>query len=285
MKCESVDIGATWGHFIRVTYNVPQQCAALKCGIILDIHGGSMNAEQQNNNTNMRALGEKHGYIVVQPTAPPDVAPVNNWGWGPPTTDRSDDAVFDWLQQALAVKEWNIDHKRIHCMGFSEGGHMTWRMMVKHQNLFASVVIIEAVEPDVTFFPAGLAQLPVLAQGGKRDVPEPYKDHLTTWRNLRNTWGADNGTIVASDKHFKRTRFLTDQGLPFETIEHDYVAEYVLLGHCFPGSNDTHVINDHDVPFVGPFGCPSAPARKAGHHAAFFIGDVAVDWFVAHPQL
>lgn len=244
-----------------------------------------MNAEQQNNNTNMRVLGEEHGYIVIQPTAPPDKSPVNNWGWGPPITDRSDAAVFDWLQQALAVAEWKIDLKRIHCMGFSEGGHMTWRMIIKHPGLFASVVVIEAAEPDAAFFPVNLTQVPVLAQGGKRDVPEPYKSHLVTWQNLRNIWATDNGTVVTMDEHFKRTRFLTAQHVPFETIEHDYVAEYVLLGHCFPGSNDTKVINDHDVPFVGPFGCPSAPARRAGHHAAFFIGQEAMNWFLSHPQL
>jgi hypothetical protein len=253
VKCESVNIGAAWGHYIRVTYNVPKQCLMSECGVILDVHGGAMNAEQQNNNTNMRALGEQHGYIVIQPTAPPDKVPVNNWGLGSPTVDRSDDAVFDWLQQALAVAEWKIDHKRIHCMGFSEGGHMTWRMMVKHPESFASMVVIEAVETDEAFFPADLAQIPVLAQGGKHDVPEPYKSHLITWTNLRNTWGTDNGTVIAGDDHFKRTRYLTEQGVPFETLEHDYVAEYVLLGHCFPGSNDTHLINDHELPFVGPW--------------------------------
>lgn len=284
VTCKSVDIGAAWGHYISVSYYVPEECLVQACGIILDVHGGAMNAEQENNNTNMRALGAQHGYIVVQPTAPPDLVPVNNWGLGPPTTDRSDDAVFDWLQQALSVDEWKIDHGRIHCMGFSEGGHMTWRMLVKHPDIFASVVVIEAVETDEKFFPIDLPQIPVLAQGGKHDVPEPYKSHLVTWQNLRKRWGCDKGTVIAGDGHFKRTRYLTDHGVPFETLEHDYTAEYVLLGHCFPGSNDTQLINDHELPLVGPFGCPSAPARKLGHHAGFFIGDEAMSWFLAHPK-
>jgi len=284
VKCKSVDIGAAWGHYIRVTYNVPRQCFESPCGVILDVHGGAMNAEQQNNNTNMRALGELHGYIVIQPTAPPNKVPINNWGLGPPVTDRSDDAVFDWLQQALAVSEWKIDTARIHCMGFSEGGHMTWRMMLKHPGFFASVVVIEAAEPSVGFFPVGLAQIPVLAQGGRHDVPEPFHSHLTTWENLRKVWGTDNGMVIAGDHHFKRTRFLTNGGVPFETLEHGYVAEYALLGHCFPGSNDTQLINDHELPFVGPFGCPSAAARKLGHHAGFVIGDEAMHWFLSHPK-
>lgn len=158
---------------------------------------------------------------------------------------------------------------------------MTWRMLLKHAEVFASMVVIEAVEPSAGWFPTGMAEIPVLAQGGKFDVPEPYAQHITTWMNLRQVWSTDAGTHIAGDESFNRTRYISKHGTVFETIEHGYVADYSLLGHCFPGSNDTHIINPHEIPFLGPFGCPGQHTQRK---ASFFIGVRQCVFFLAHPK-
>ena len=55
------------------TINVPQQCVAggASCGMIFGAHGFSQDPEEQDRNTNMRALGEEYDYVVVQPQGNP----------------------------------------------------------------------------------------------------------------------------------------------------------------------------------------------------------------------
>jgi hypothetical protein len=83
----------------------------------------------------MRALGQQHGYVVVQPTAPGT----------PPGWTQSTDAplVFAFLQDVAIVL--GTDPKRAHAMGFSQGGGMTFRMVCAHADFFASVSPIGAI--------------------------------------------------------------------------------------------------------------------------------------------
>ena len=85
----------------------------------------------EDNNTNLRRLGEQYGYIVVQPNAAP-APPVSSWT---PATD--DPKVFAFIE--LAVSTLHADTKRVHMTGFSEGGYMTYRFLCDHADYFASV--------------------------------------------------------------------------------------------------------------------------------------------------
>lgn len=269
---------------MRVTYNVPAGCAAGGCGLIVDVHGGSMDADQEDANTNMRALGARHGYIVAQPTAPPGVMPINNWGWGEGVVNASAAAIFAWVEEALL--RFRVDRSRVHFMGFSEGAGMTWRMLCGHADVFASVVVIEGnaggAGSDCEFTPS-MRQIPVLLQSGVYDVPENWAGAQRTVRALTSAWNTTEGTVIAGDDTYNRTRYVSSTGVPFEFIKHTYIADYILLGHCFPGINDTSFVHHTaaEAPFFGPFGCPGALSKR---QSSYFIGDEAVDWFVRHPQ-
>src|SRR6185436_2109107 len=52
--------------------SVLEACVTTACGVIIDVHGGSMSADMEDKNTGMRALGAQHGYIVIQPNALPN---------------------------------------------------------------------------------------------------------------------------------------------------------------------------------------------------------------------
>ena len=49
--------------------SIPAQCIGAACGVIVDVHGGMMSSQMEDKNTQLRALGERHGYIVIQPNA------------------------------------------------------------------------------------------------------------------------------------------------------------------------------------------------------------------------
>ncbi|MBK8719798.1 MAG: hypothetical protein IPN32_34540 [Deltaproteobacteria bacterium] len=127
----------TAGHHAFVcdglTYDVevPAACLLAPCGMIVDVHGLAMSAQMQDSNTNMRALGQRYGYIVVQPNADP-APPLSNWIPG-----IDDPKVFDFMQRTAAA--WHVDADRWHFTGFSQGGFMTWRFACAHADVLASV--------------------------------------------------------------------------------------------------------------------------------------------------
>ena len=95
-----------------LTYHIPTQCAGQNsgngsngsngsngnssCGLIMDVHGYSMTADIENNNTNMRALGDQHGYVVLQPSQGAGISPLTSWD-----PQRDDDAVDAVLLEAV----------------------------------------------------------------------------------------------------------------------------------------------------------------------------------------
>ena len=94
---------------------VPGICVQGGCGVIVDVHGGTMSAQMEDANTNMRALGREHGFIVIQPNANVE----------PPLASFSvedDLRVLGLVERMLAT--WPVDSRRVHLTGFSQGGYM-----------------------------------------------------------------------------------------------------------------------------------------------------------------
>lgn len=123
--------------------NIPAACVSglvedstSPCGLIVDVHGYSMDADIEDNNTNMRALGEQHNYIVMQPSAHLGVPPFTSWS---PADDKYVDAVL-----MEAIDKLKPDPSKVHFMGFSLGAAMTWRFICRHgrDGLFASAVAL-----------------------------------------------------------------------------------------------------------------------------------------------
>jgi poly(3-hydroxybutyrate) depolymerase len=121
-----------------------------------------MNARMQDANTNMRAIGEREGYVVVQP----------NGGGTPPSVFWIPAADYDkvWTFFELALKTFAIDPKRVHMTGFSQGGRMTWSFLCKHADVVASAA--PAAEAGCTEAEARAAkrEVPVLYMHGRNDT-------------------------------------------------------------------------------------------------------------------
>jgi hypothetical protein len=55
---------------VHYDVEVSPACASGGCGLILDVHGLTMNGPQEDASSQLSALGAARGYVVVQPTAP-----------------------------------------------------------------------------------------------------------------------------------------------------------------------------------------------------------------------
>jgi len=184
-----------------------------------------MDSDSQNLNTNMRALGERHGYIVVQPAAPgwgwhglPNwnvdahskecsaLNPVNGsvtkqTCWNAPWNEEpaSDRAIITWLQEALEVSDWKIDRNRVHFMGFSEGGWMTGRMLCNYPDLFASFAMLSGAANDDPFacIQTTSPQVPLLVNQGLNDYSSTWREFNAGLQKLLSKWQLGPGKVVA----------------------------------------------------------------------------------------
>lgn len=244
---------------------VPAACTASGCGLVLDVHGATMSGKMEDDNTGMRALGRKYGYVVVQPNANPK-PPLSSW-----TASTDDAKVHAFLVAAIAA--FKIDTKRVHMTGFSQGGMMTFRFLCKHADLFASVAPAAGEGCSFTAGDTPSRQIPVLFMHGTADAIVGYDANAVPQRDaLVAGWSMGTGTVIASDAHYTRTRWTSASGNVFELIQHDYQASSAILkGHCYPGSTDP----GGEPGQLFPFGC--VPPN------AFVWGEEVMAFFLAHP--
>jgi polyhydroxybutyrate depolymerase len=246
---------------------VPDACVAGGCGIVLDVHGLSMSGKMEDDNTAMRALGAKYGYVIVQPNANP-APPSSSWN---PGTD--DDKVFGFLKQAITA--FAIDPKRVHMTGFSQGGMMTSRMLCKHADLWASVA--PAAGTGCTFSGADTPSREVhtLYLHGTSDALVAFSVGKAQVDAAVAKWKMTAQPDVESDAKHVWRRWKSPTGTVLEFVQHDYqAASFVLKGHCFPGSKD---LKGGEPGQLFPFGCTEAAP-------AFVWGEIAMAFFVAHPK-
>jgi polyhydroxybutyrate depolymerase len=234
----------------------------------------------------MRALGRTNGYVVVQPTAPLDGVQLHDW------TPGTDDAKV-WTVVGDTRTALLIDPKRIHFMGFSQGGAFTWRVLCAHADVVASVAPVAAADAkttmpyappykrdcpfDMTASPS--QQIPVLQMHGTADGLVPFSKGTDQRDVALAAWGLGNPTTVESDTKHTWTRYTNSSGLVFEWIQHDYLVNPPLLpvniqGHCLPGGDD--LAANAALGQTMWFSC--APPN------AFVWGQAAMSFFIAHPR-
>ena len=232
---------------IKYDVTIPPQCTGHgpPCGLIVDVHGFTMDGKMEDDNTNMRALGTMHGYVVVQPNANPP-PPASSWN---PGTD--DDKIYAFL--VAAVPALGVDTKRLHFTGFSQGGNMTFRFLCKHADFFASVAPGAGTGCTFQTGDTPSRQIPVLYMHGTKDALINFQANAIPQRDqVVSGWNMGAGMVVSQGTGYVRTRYTSPSGNVFEFLQHDYAsANSILVGHCFPGSTDM----GQETGQLFPFGC------------------------------
>lgn len=251
--------------------HIPKVCEKSACGLVIDVHGATMDAAMQDLNTGMRALGDQHGYVVIQPNAMPP-PPTSAW------ITADDQVVLSFTQAAIAALA--IDPKRVHFTGFSQGGWMGWRFVCKQPGLFASVAIGAACSSyggeGCSFEGEQLppAQLPILYMHGTLDVLQPWYCAQSQRSAMIKAWSLLETAVVSKDSQHHWQRYATAKAIAVEFIQHDYSALSLSLGgHCYPGSPD---LLPSKLGQIMGFGCSGK--------TAFHWGEAAMGFFLAHPK-
>jgi polyhydroxybutyrate depolymerase len=271
----------TCGGEVTFTYTVPPICTQRSCGLIVDVHGFCMNANQLDENTHLRALGERHGFLVVQPTAPGGLIP--EW------TPKQDPEIHAFVDRM--VEAFHVNERRIHVTGYSQGGSMTWRFICENQPRYASFAPSNGGPTCDNFPDPGYAclaggqdipdrQAPVLYQHGRFDVRAPFACAERNRDELVRGWNLSLAGILAEDELHSRTRYVGESGVVFEFVEHGYRAQGDLLtatqvdGHCVPGGTQLSPWPETLCPVY--LSCDGEPAYR--------WGEEVIDFFIRHPK-
>ncbi len=250
---------------------IPEACTQGACGLIVDLHGYTMTADQEDKNTGMRARGQQNGYVIVQPTAPKDAFQYPSW-------DQATHIplVYAFLHDLAASLP--IDPKRVHAMGFSQGGGMTFRLSCTHANFFASVAPGAALYPGCEFSGSNKPseEVDILQMHGHQDGILSFNAQAVPARDavLNGGWTFGAPAVFANDAKHKATRWTTTNGTVFELWEHDYQSANLALlvpikGHCVPGGGD----------FM------NTPAGySCDDQNTFVFGQIAMQFFIDHPK-
>jgi len=243
---------------------VPERCTEYACGLIVDVHGGTMSAEQMRDVTELDELAPPCDYIVLHPSETSPLVPgfmeTSQW-----KQDGGDDPkIRSFIDETLEA--FQVDRDRVHFTGFSLGGGMSWRFICDHGELFTSVAPIAATIDCAT---GGLdPEFPILYMHGHSDAVEGYAAGEALVEAVADGMGmGSEREELEGDDLYTRYRYENDRGTTLDFIEHDYGGQPALDGHCVPGGVDLE----------GPFATTcQTPAGEA--HLRW--GELVLDWFL-----
>jgi poly(3-hydroxybutyrate) depolymerase len=209
---------------------MPSQCQTRACGLIFNIHGGAMTDHAtMDQATNMIALGNAAGYIVMHPHQPSGTWDV--------ASDK--DVVFGLLQQA--IQAFDVDRKRVHSTGYSQGGQISWALGCEHADVVASIAPAEEINRVTDCWKPSMLparELPILFAYGKQDSIGGGYDaatmQATSVAAANQMMGPETVAGTETAKYW-RQRWTSKTGNVLEFITHNF-GSALLAGHCLPMS-------------------------------------------------
>ena len=232
---------------------IPEECFDSSCGLIVDYPPGRLNGEQTDVYTNLTALGNGAGYIVVQPNSSSGA-----WAAG------RDRVFFDALISAL-----DIDTSRVHVGGASRGGWQTWHFICDHADLIASAAPhasgagdMRGESCDFDDHRSPVQQVDIFMSHGRMDSVVPFARGTAQLDLVISSWDMTLSAVLVDDADYQWTRWTNDQGTVLEFVEFDWTTP-TGEGHCYPGG-------------VGSGGC--------GVDTPIHYGKAALDFYIAHTK-
>jgi hypothetical protein len=249
---------------------IDEQCTKTACGLIFDVHGGTMGGLQMRDNTKLHELAPQHGYIVVHPSATPE----NTGGSWDLTADPP--KIVDFFQRM--AKAFHTDAKRHHVTGFSQGSAVTFYFLCKHSNLLASAAPISGNSADTTCINSmWQPRVPFLFMSGTKDTALTIETSNMRIETMISQLGLMGGTQIEGDGHYTRKRWTGAGGMELDYLVHDYGGQFALDGHCIPGGTDIP-----GGPNSLPFGVNATTCTTGDIKIKW--GELALKYFLEHPK-
>ena len=246
IRCENIDYNVS----------VPESCVEGSCPLVMDVHGWTMTAKDQEKNTGLAKLGQENGFITIQPNAPR-----KNW-----SSDHYP-SVYNFLKEAIDV--WNVDRSRIHMTGFSQGAMMTWHFICSYSDLIASAAPIGYHNPKEGCHGENKLnpKISILYHTGISDRLASISDARSYSEIIKEAMGFELEDEIDARK-YNWKYYKNEDGVDFQYVEHDYYTGLLFgRGHCFPGPANGY----------NKYGCRQ--------RSDYLWGEKVMNFFASHPKL
>ncbi len=217
--------------------------AATAHPLVLNLHGYTSNAGQQEIYSQMDASADTHGYIVVYPNGISNYW--NSWGPAGGSFGADDTKFLTELIDTLSA-HYNVNPKRIYSCGMSNGGYMTYTLACAITDRLAAVASVAGTMSAYTYSTCHPSRkIPVMHIHGTTDPTVPYSTGATGSIGVEQTiayWRDTNACQHVTDTTDLPNSNTAD-GCTVQTIHYPYCANgndvlfYKIAngGHTWPG--------------------------------------------------
>jgi polyhydroxybutyrate depolymerase len=150
--------------------------------VIINFHGYLGSGQRLEEYLRMQAIAESHGFFYAYPDGIPNSEGYRFWNAANACCDFDDQNIDDsgFVKNLIlrARLELNVDPKRVHIMGHSNGGFLAHRVAREHSELIASIASIAGVMDREDSVPPPKLPVHVLQVHGTGDDIVPYEGGL-----------------------------------------------------------------------------------------------------------
>ena len=187
-------------YLVYVPASLPPRAA-----LVIVLHGSGMDGARMRVCTGYEfdSLADQHGFVVIYPDGYR-----RNWNdcrtqaTFPAKRENIDDMDFIRTLIARASVELDIDENQVYAFGYSNGGHMAFRLAVEAPGEIAAVVAVAASlpTPDASSCPQQGRTSRVMLINGTSDPINPYEGGVVTLFGFGSRGSVMSS--VASAQHF-----------------------------------------------------------------------------------
>ncbi|MBL7799170.1 MAG: T9SS type A sorting domain-containing protein [Chitinophagales bacterium] len=217
--------------------------------LVLNLHGYTSNASQEQLYTQMDVTADANGFLVVYPNG------ISNY-WNSFGAGANDVKFLDSLIERIK-RSYTIDTKCIYSCGMSNGGFMSYTLACQLSHKIAAVASVTGVISNNTLANCALThKVPVLQIHGTADPTVNYSTGVANAVGVEATlafWLDTNNCLLVSDTTNIPNTNLADgctaQLIRYQTCEQNAEVYFYKIaggGHTWPGGSVTVGVTNRD---------------------------------------
>lgn len=216
--------------------HVPTDYAGTAAPLVVNFHGFTSNAAEQQIFSAMNPDADARGIVVAYPNGP-------NASWnggtccGQAAMDDRDDVGFVRAMVAEIERTLCIDATRIYATGMSNGGFLSHRLACEAADLFAAVAPVDGVIGVATCTPE--RPISVIHFHGTEDTLVPYEGNrvFDSVPATLEAWADRNGCTGEPVETFANGAATCSSWTSCDAEVEVTLCTIVGMGHCWPGQS------------------------------------------------
>ncbi len=223
----------------------PNYNSSITFSLVLNLHGYTSNATEQELYTNFNVIADTANVIVVYPDG------INNaWnsGWSTPYHSGVNDVGFLSALIDTMLAKYSINPCKVYSIGMSNGGFMSHRLACELENKIAAIAGVTGMLADsVAFYCQSTRAIPIMQIQGNNDPIVNFNGSQYAYRSYNDMiswWINHNGCINSPSSYNYPNSSLTDNSTAELSIYNNcngnskiYALKIINGGHTWPGSS------------------------------------------------